>query len=214
MPRLIIFLWASSKHQTIYWKYKGIEVVIKDHSRCQVTFDEPVITDNSLCRVQVSVEEISKILSSLDVHKAIGPDKLPTIVLKVCAESLAPSVTAVVNFGLRTGLQLTEWKKANIPPIHKKGKKIWLKIIAPYLCFPLFVKFKRGVWSPVWSHMSRRSCTPISTGFKKGSHVILNFWKYFMRLAAPLIVVSSLTSYIWTLLTRLTLYVLQNGFQN
>ena len=38
-------------------------------------------------------------------------------------ESLAPSVTAVVNFGLRTGLQLTEWKKANVPPIHKKGKK-------------------------------------------------------------------------------------------
>ena len=79
------------------------------HSRCQVTFEEPVTTDNSLCCVQVSVEEISKILSSLDVLKTIGPDKLPTIVLKECAESLAPSVTAVVNFGLRTGLQLTEW---------------------------------------------------------------------------------------------------------
>ena len=87
-------------------------------SRCQVTFEEPVITDNSLCRVQVSVEEISKILSSLDVLKAVGPDKLPTIVLKECAESLAPSVTAVVNFGLRTGLQLTEGKKKNVPPIH------------------------------------------------------------------------------------------------
>ena len=29
MPWLIIFLWASNKHQTIYWKYKGIEIVIK-----------------------------------------------------------------------------------------------------------------------------------------------------------------------------------------
>ena len=26
--------------------------VYKDHSRCLVTFDEPAITDNSLCRVQ------------------------------------------------------------------------------------------------------------------------------------------------------------------
>ena len=64
-----------------------LKSVYKDHSRCQVTFDEPAITDNSLCHVQVSVEEISKILSSLEVHKAIGPDKLPTIVLKECAVS-------------------------------------------------------------------------------------------------------------------------------
>ena len=149
------------------------------------------------------------------MHKAIGPDKLPTIVLKECAEFLAPCVTAVVNFGLRTGLKLTEYgRKRMSHPFTKRAKKIWLKIIAPYSCFPLFLKFKRGVWSPVWSHMSRRSCTPISTGFKKGSHVLLNFWKYFMRLAVPLIVDSSVTSYIWTSLRRLTLYVLQNWCQN
>ena len=61
--------------------------VYKDHSRCEVTRDKPVITDNRLCHVQVSLEEISKILSSLDVHKLIGPDKLLTIVLKECAVS-------------------------------------------------------------------------------------------------------------------------------
>ena len=61
--------------------------VYKDHSRCEVTRDKPVITDNRLCHVQVSLEEISKILSSLDVQKLIGPDKLLTIVLKECAVS-------------------------------------------------------------------------------------------------------------------------------
>ena len=111
-----------------------------DHSRCQVAFDEPAITDNSLCRIQISVEEISKILSSLDVHKAIGPDKLPTIALKECAESLAPSVTAVVNFGLRTGLQLTEWKKANVPPIDKKGKKDLFENYRPVSLLPVISK--------------------------------------------------------------------------
>ena len=143
--------------------------VYKHHSRCEVILDEPVITDDSLCYDQVSAEEISNILSSLDVHNLIH-----LIVLKERAESLAPSVTAIVNFGSRTGLQLTEWKKANMShPFRKRAKKIWLKLIAPYLCFPFFLKFKRGVWSPVWSPMSRRSCTPISTGFKKGSHVVL-----------------------------------------
>ena len=38
-------------------------------------------------------------------------------------QSLAPSITAIVNFRLRTGLQLTEWKRANFSPIHKEGKK-------------------------------------------------------------------------------------------
>ena len=44
----------------------------------------------------------------------------------------------------------------------------------------------------------------------------LRFWyyQYFMRLAVPLIVDSSLTSYIWTSLTSLTLYVLQSKCQN
>ena len=71
------------------------------------------------------------------MHKAIGPDKLPTIVLKEFAESLAPSVTAVVNFGLRTGLQLTEWKKANVPPIHKKGKKDLVENYRPVSLLPV-----------------------------------------------------------------------------
>ena len=188
--------------------------VYKDHSWCQVTFDEPAITDNSLCRVQVSVEEISKILSSLHVHKAIGPDKLPTIVLKECAESLAPSVTAVVNFGLRTGFQLTEWKKANVPLIHKKGKKFWVENYRPVSLLPVISKVQeRSLVASLVPYVQEVLYT-YQHGFQKGSHVLLNFWKYFMRLAVPLIVVSSLTSYIWTSLRRLTLYVLQNWCQN
>lgn len=90
--------------------------VFKDHSGCNVNLEEPttLLTDNrSLCYVQVTVEEISKILISLDVYKALGPDNLPTLVLEECVEVLAPSITAVINFSLREGVQLTSWKKAS-----------------------------------------------------------------------------------------------------
>ena len=70
-----------------------------------------------LSYVTVSVDEIVDILRSLDSKKAIGHDKLPTIVLKECADSLAPSITAIINFSLNKGFQLSDWKKANIPPI-------------------------------------------------------------------------------------------------
>ena len=98
-------------------------LVIVNHSGCEVNLDEPTIPtgNTSLSYIQVTVEEISKMLSSLDVHKVIGRDNLPTLLLKERAESLAPSITTVIYFSLREGVQLTNWKKANVSPIFKKG---------------------------------------------------------------------------------------------
>ena len=156
------------------------------HSRCQVTFEEPVITDNSLCRVQVSVEEISKILSSLDVLKAIGPDKLPTIVLKECAESLAPSVTAIVNFGLRTGLQLTEWKKANVPPIHKKGKKDLVENYRPVSLLPVISKVHdRCLVTRLVLHVQEILYT-YRHGFQKGKSCVTQLLEVFHEIGSAL----------------------------
>ena len=156
------------------------------HSRCQVTFEETVITDNSLCRVQVSVEEISKILSSLDVLKAVGPDKLPTIVLKECAESLAPSVTAVVNFGLRTGLQLTEGKKKNVPPIHKKGKKDLVENYRPVSLLPVISKVHdRCLVTRLVLHVHEILYT-YQHGFQKGKSCVTQFLEVFHEIGSAL----------------------------
>ena len=69
----------------------------------------------------MSVDEIVDILRSLDTKKAIGHDKLPTIVLKECADFFAPFITVIINFSLNKGFQLSDWKKANVTPIFKKG---------------------------------------------------------------------------------------------
>jgi hypothetical protein len=125
------------------------------------------------------------------VYKPIGPDKLPTIVLKECAESLAPSITAIVNFSLREGLQLTDWKKANVPPIYKKGKKGLVEHYRPVSLLPVISKVQeRCVASRIVPHV-KKFCIPFSMGFKKESRVLLSFWKYFMKLAIPWIVESS-----------------------
>ena len=80
------------------------------------------------------------ILRLLDTKKAIGHDKLPTIVLKECADSLAPSITAIINFSLNKGFQLSDWKKANIPPIFKKGKRECVENYRPVSLLPVISK--------------------------------------------------------------------------
>ena len=71
----------------------------------------------------MSVDEVVDILRSLDTKKAIGHDKLPTIVLKECTDSLAPSITAIINFSLNKGFQLSDWKKQMFLLFLKKGKE-------------------------------------------------------------------------------------------
>ena len=97
--------------------------VFKDHSDCQEDEVPLIIADSRLGLIQVDSDEVRDYLRSLDVNKAIGPDQLPTIVLKECADSLDPSIIAIINHGLRNGLHLTQWKCVNIPPVYKKGKR-------------------------------------------------------------------------------------------
>ena len=97
--------------------------VFKDHSDCQEDEVPLIIADSRLGLIQVNSDEVRDYLRSLDVNIAIGPDQLPTIVLKECADSLAPSITAIINHGLHNGLHLTQWKCVNIPPVNIRKAK-------------------------------------------------------------------------------------------
>lgn len=88
----------------------------------------------------MSFDKVVVILRSLDTKKAIGCDKLPTIVLKECAYSLAPSITAIINFSLNKGFQLSGWKKANVPPIFEKGKREFVENCRPVSLLPVIYK--------------------------------------------------------------------------
>lgn len=46
---------------------------------------------------------VFKVLSTLDVNKAIGPDAISPRILKECAAELAPSILQLFNFTLDNG---------------------------------------------------------------------------------------------------------------
>ena len=73
-------------------------------------------SDDLLC----TVEEVNKLLKSLDTTKATGPDGISSKMLKISADEIAPSVTALFNLSIRCNRPPKEWKRSNVVPVPKK----------------------------------------------------------------------------------------------
>ena len=132
------------------------------------------------------VEEISKVLSSLDVYKALGPDKMPTLVLKECAEVLAPSITAVINFSLREGVQLTNWKKANAWPIFKKGNSKLTENYPPISLLPVISKVQERCVASRLVPYIKNTLYPFQHGFQKGKRCVTQLLEVFQDIGQAL----------------------------
>ena len=64
-----------------------------------------------------------------DVSKAYGHDGISVKMIKICAESIAHPITLIFQNSLVAGIFFaSDWKKANIVPIHKKKKKMLNKL--------------------------------------------------------------------------------------
>ncbi|KFR15490.1 RNA-directed DNA polymerase from mobile element jockey, partial [Opisthocomus hoazin] len=62
-------------------------------------------------------------LSDLDVHKSMGPDGTHPRVLRELADVIAEPLSIIFERSWRTGEVPEDWRKANVTPIFKKGKK-------------------------------------------------------------------------------------------
>ena len=76
-----------------------------------------------LWEIRVEMNEMRKLLEELDVRKAMGPDEVSNWMLRECKEQLVEPIWDVINSSLREGKVPREWKRANIVPIYKAGKK-------------------------------------------------------------------------------------------
>ena len=70
----------------------------------------------SSLQLEVSVEEVEKLLREIDPTKACGPDAFPSLVLKECASELAPSACKLFNKSISSGTFPQQWKEAVVVP--------------------------------------------------------------------------------------------------
>ena len=95
---------------------KESEEELPDFSE-EITFEEPLST------IPITPSAVFEELKRLKVDKAAGPDQIPSVVLKCCAEQLASPLATIFQKSLIKGQVPLDWKKATVTPIFKKGQK-------------------------------------------------------------------------------------------
>ena len=73
--------------------------------------------------IDLNLNGIIKLLSNLRPDKAAGPDEIKPVVLRELRNEIAPVIQLIFEKSLATGKLPSDWTKANVSPIFKKGEK-------------------------------------------------------------------------------------------
>ena len=150
------------------------------------TIDIDFSNDKS-SNLDFSPSRVYGLLRKVNTSKAAGSDGLHVNVLKHCASSLALPLSLLFTLSYKPGQIPSEWKKADIVPVHKKGDKSEVENYRPISLLCLVMKiFERCIRDELMlrcSHLldkhqhgflPRKSCTTQMVPFVDSLVVTLN----------------------------------------
>ena len=94
-------------------------------------------TENVISSINFSLDDIAKIIQKLDPNKAHGHDMISIRMLKICGNSVYRPLQLIFRSCIENGKLPSEWKKANVVPVHKKGNKQTLENYRPLSLLPI-----------------------------------------------------------------------------
>ena len=97
-------------------------------------------SNDHLYRIDFAPEIIKNHLLDINPNKAHGPDLIHGKVLKKCANGLAYPLSFLFQLSYSSGKIPTDWKLANVVPIHKKGSKSEVSNYRPISLTSLIMK--------------------------------------------------------------------------
>lgn len=86
---------------------------------------------DNISSVHIAIDDMKKLLKSLDCSKGAGSDCIPPIFFAKTTQSLADPLCRIFNICFDIGYFPEVWKTANIVPIHKKGTKLLIDNYRP-----------------------------------------------------------------------------------
>ena len=110
----------------------------------------------SIDHIDVLEADIAELISSINPHKATGPDGISPQILKEAGPAIVPSFTRLIKLSLKKCKIPKQWKKVNVIPIHKKDKKDLLNNYRPISLLPVPSKIlERIIFKQVYNHLHR-----------------------------------------------------------
>ena len=114
----------------------------------------PAFDLSELHEFVISRDRIGSILSSLNAHKACGPDNISSRIILECAEQLTVPLTMICKLSVKQGVFPTKWKEANVVPVFKKGSRKLPENYRAVSLLPLFGKvLERAVYEALFQHV-------------------------------------------------------------
>ena len=80
-------------------------------------------TDTRFSLKLPTVDKVYNLLRTIDEKKSVGLDKIPNKLLKMAANVVAPSLTAIFSASICTGIFPQEWKASRVSPVYKNGSR-------------------------------------------------------------------------------------------
>jgi hypothetical protein len=80
----------------------------------------PMRTDSFIETIDVSAENVLKVLRQLPLKTACGPDGIPQMLLKKCAAALSSPMSAIFKSSFEEGKLPHDWLDAIVVPIYKR----------------------------------------------------------------------------------------------
>ena len=127
----------------------------------------PSRTDLLLETIVITPKKVKKVINSLDLSKASGPDCIPVIVLKNCEPEFSYILARLFNFCLRDSCFPNCWKESSVVPVFKNvGDRSDPKNYRPISLLPVVSKvFERLINNKVVKHLER---TELFSDFQYG----------------------------------------------
>ena len=143
-------------------------------------------TNDSGNEIDLSVARVKSVLDSLEINKAQGPDAIKGAVLKNCSKSLSYPLHKLLILAYNTGYLPSEWKLANVVPIHKKDGKSKVVNYRPISLTSLIMKvFERILYDELYSR-THEKIDPRQHGFLKNKSCNSNLLTFTESIARSL----------------------------
>ena len=131
------------------------------------------LTNESLDTVNFSTNDYPKMIYNLDPNKAHG-NIVSIRMIKLCGNSIWKRLSTIFDDCLNEGKCPSDWKKAHVLPVHKKGEKQCLKSYRPIPLLPICSKiFERLIYNVLFTFFTDNDLiSPNQSGFRPGDSCV------------------------------------------